>query len=290
MNAASSAQGMVVPDVRLVLADVDGTLVTREKLLTDRAIAVVAKLRQRGIRFAITSGRPPKGMEMLFGPLHLDTPIAGFNGGLMVNPDLSVVQSLTLPPDIVRKTVGMIRAAGVDVWIYRGNDWFIPDVSRPHVAREQWTVKFPPIVQPDIDSLTDGVVKITGVSDDAARMKILEAAVQGALGAEASAALSQPYYLDVTPSEANKGSVVKTLSRLLDIPTAYILTLGDQPNDIPMFHVSGFSIAMGQAGDTVKKAATFVTESCENEGFALGIEQHVLGETAPGKTAPGETA
>ncbi|MBV1838085.1 Cof-type HAD-IIB family hydrolase [Acetobacter estunensis] len=263
--------------VRLVLADVDGTLVTREKVLTERAIAAVKALRRLGILFAITSGRPPKGMEMLFGPLELDTPIAGFNGGLMVKPDFSVIQSLTLPPDVVKQTVGLMRKRGVDVWLYRGNEWLVPDLNHPHVAREQWTVKFPPIVCSDLDTITDGIVKITGVSDDLSLMKTLEGEVQKALGKQASAALSQPYYLDVTHPDANKGCVVHTLSRLLDVPPAQIMTLGDQPNDVPMFHASGVSVAMGQAVDSVKAEATFVTASSEDEGFARALEDHILG-------------
>ena len=72
---------------KLVLADVDGTLVTHDKVLTDRAKQAVASLRSHGIGFAITSGRPPRGMAMLFADLALSTPVAGFNGGLIVSTD-----------------------------------------------------------------------------------------------------------------------------------------------------------------------------------------------------------
>ena len=70
--------------ISLLLADVDGTLVTSEKILTERARKAVHGLHRAGIRFAITSGRPPRGMAMLVEPLALDTPIAGFNGGVFV--------------------------------------------------------------------------------------------------------------------------------------------------------------------------------------------------------------
>src|SRR4051812_13400696 len=75
--------------IKLLLADVDGTLVTHEKVLTERAKTSVAKMRAAGIEFAITSGRPPRGMEMLIEPLALTTPIAAFNGGMFVRRDLS---------------------------------------------------------------------------------------------------------------------------------------------------------------------------------------------------------
>ena len=89
--------------IGLVLADVDGTLVTQEKILTDRAKDAVKRMREKGIRFAITSGRPPRGMKMVNDVLHLDTPIAGFNGGVFTNPDWSVISSRTLSPEAAKK-------------------------------------------------------------------------------------------------------------------------------------------------------------------------------------------
>ncbi|MEA2817159.1 MAG: hypothetical protein QOI93_4860, partial [Rhodospirillaceae bacterium] len=99
--------------ISLVLADVDGTLVTEQKVLTERAQAAVQSLRAAGIRFAITSGRPPRGMAMLFEPLKLDTPIAGFNGGLFVKPDLTIIAQKTLPPDVAAKSIELIRSHGL---------------------------------------------------------------------------------------------------------------------------------------------------------------------------------
>jgi len=263
--------------IRLVLADVDGTLVTREKILTPRAVRAVEKLRERGIVFAITSGRPPRGMAMVAEPLKIDQPIAGFNGGVMVRPDWSVIEARTLTEAQAKTVIGIIRDHGADPWVYTQQDWIVGKVDAPHVAREQWTVKFPP-KEGDIAADLSAVVKITGVSDDLELMKRLEHDLREALGGEASAALSQPYYVDVTNKKANKGDVVRTLERLLGIPAMQMATLGDQPNDMLMFADSGMSIAMGQASDEVKKAATYVSASSEEEGFAKGVEKFILGE------------
>ena len=100
--------------------------------------------------------------------------------------------------------------------------------------------------------------------------------VQNTLGQKASAARSQPYYLDVTHPQANKGTVVATLSRLLNIPPAQIATMGDMPNDVLMFRNSGLSIAMGNASDEVKAQANAVTDSNENDGFAKAVRKFVL--------------
>jgi hypothetical protein len=263
--------------IQLVIADVDGTLVTQEKVLTQRAIDSVFKLRAAGVKFAVTSGRPPMGMSMLVEPLKLDTPIAGFNGGVMILPDLkTVVGQNFLTPDLVKQVVKLIQEHKLDAWIYTDKDWFVHDVKAPHVAREQWTVKFPPVISPDITTLTERIAKVVGVSDDLEAVKRCEKDVQDAVGGNASAARSQPYYLDVTHPKANKGEVVLALSALLKIPVEAIATIGDMPNDVLMFKKSGVSIAMGNASAEVQKSATYVSTSNENEGFANAMEKFVL--------------
>jgi HAD superfamily hydrolase (TIGR01484 family) len=96
--------------ISLVLADVDGTLVNEQKVLTRRAQNAVKALQHAGIRFAVTSGRPPRGMAMLFDPLDLKTPIAGFNGGLFVKRDLTILAQKTVPADVARQAIDLIRA------------------------------------------------------------------------------------------------------------------------------------------------------------------------------------
>jgi Cof subfamily protein (haloacid dehalogenase superfamily) len=262
--------------IKLMLADVDGTLVTNDKVLTDRAIAAVGKLRDAGITFAVTSGRPPRGMAMLVDPLALDTPLAAFNGGLFVHPDMSVIESRTIPEDLVEPIIGLIDSFGLDAWVYRGADWFVLDLEGPHVDREQWTVKFPPTLTDSFADLTAGVAKIVGVSDDLDAVAKAEAKARDQFGEHVSAARSQPYYLDVTHPQANKGGVVDYLSKHDDIPPEQIATIGDMPNDVLMFTPSGLSIAMGNASAEVQGAADHVTTSNQDEGFANAVEQYVL--------------
>ena len=270
--------------ISLLLADVDGTVVTEQKVLTERAIAAVQSLRQKGIRFAITSGRPPRGMAMLIEPLEIDTAIAGFNGGALVKPDLSVIDEKILPAEVARKAIDIIRQHKMDAWLYTAQDWFVTDRKAPHVDRETWTVKFEPqVVGSFAESDLAKAVKIVGISDDRPLVEKAEKDMQAALGDNASAARSQPYYLDVTHPQANKGEVVATLSKLLSIPAQEIATIGDMPNDVLMFRKSGFSIAMGQASDEVKKAASAVTDGYNDEGFAKAIERFVLKAPDGGK-------
>src|ERR1700732_3394184 len=176
--------------ISLVLADVDGTLVNEEKVLTTRAQSGAPERRRAGIRFAITSGRPPLGMAMLFDPLGLDTPIAGFNGGLFVTRDLTNLEQKTLPVDVASQALDLIRKHGLDAWIYRGNDWLITKADAPHVAREAWTVKFQPKVVADFGDKLADVAKIVGISDDHDKVQRCEADAQAAFGQRATASRS----------------------------------------------------------------------------------------------------
>ena len=262
--------------IRLVLADVDGTLVTKDKILTERAQQAVAALKERAILFAITSGRPPLGMKMLIDPLKLTTPIAGFNGGVFVKPDLSVISSLTLAADVAAEALKIIAKNKMDAWLYTATDWYIPHAKGSHVERETWTVKFSAKVEPDLQKYADKAVKIVGVSDDADAIRKCTEECQQALKGRASAQKSQPYYLDITHPQANKGGVADYLANYFKIELEEIAVLGDMPNDVPMFDKAGLSIAMGQSSPEVQAAANFVTASYEDEGFAKALEKYLL--------------
>lgn len=259
-----------------MLADVDGTLVTPEKELTERAIEAVRQLGEAGILFAVTSGRPPRGMAMLVEPLGLTTPIAAFNGGLFAHPDMAVIEQRLIPDDVCGPVIDELRRAGLDVWLYRGAEWLVGDPEAPHVAREAWTVQFDPTVVDDVGEEAEGAAKVVGVSDDHDAVARCAEQLRRRFGDHVSAAASQPYYVDVTHPEANKGSVVRYLAETYRIRPGQIATIGDMPNDVLMFAHSGLSIAMGNADSEVQRAARRVTASNEAEGFAEAVERFVL--------------
>src|SRR5262245_10458636 len=97
----SERLSQLTPAISTFLADVDGTLVTKAKVLTRRAIEAVRQLHRSGIAVAITSGRSPLGMRMLVEPLGLKVPMAAFKGGMIVHPDLMVVDERPLTDDVV---------------------------------------------------------------------------------------------------------------------------------------------------------------------------------------------
>jgi Cof subfamily protein (haloacid dehalogenase superfamily) len=262
--------------ISAVIADVDGTLVTTDKTLTTRARSAVAQLHAAGIVFAIISSRPPRGLRMMVEPLALTTPLAGFNGGMLVTPDFTVIEEHLIDPQVARRAVDAITEHGAQVWVFSGKEWLVRETDGAYIAHEEHTVHFPPTVVDDFGSSLDGAAKIVGVSADFALLARCESATQSLLGGDASVARSQLYYLDVTHPLANKGAGVLALARHLNIPVKEIATIGDGLNDIPMFAVSGVSVAMGNASPEVQARAQLVTGSNEEDGFAAAVDRLLL--------------
>jgi Cof subfamily protein (haloacid dehalogenase superfamily) len=262
--------------ISALISDVDGTLVTKDKVLTPRVIAAVGKLRDAGIAFAITSARPPRGMLMLSGPLGLTTPMAGFNGGVIVRPDLSIVEQHLLDTETARQAIDFIVSHGAEPWVFDAERWMIRDPDGAYVDHERHTIGFPPTVVADFDARPQGIGKIVGASGDFDRLARSEIELRNLLGSRAFVARSQKYYLDVTHPDANKGAVVKSLSRILAVPQSEIATIGDGANDVAMFEQSAFCIAMGNASPEVQAKADAVTGSNESDGFAEAIERYLL--------------
>jgi len=210
--------------------------------------------------------------------LQLTSPIAAFNGGLFARPDLSVISQKEIPSELVVPVIALLSDSGLDVWLYRGADWLIRDPKAAHVDREAWTVQFAATVVESFDGITAGVAKIVGISDDHALVERTEAAAQEKFGTHVPARRSQPYYLDVTNPEANKGAVVDFLCETYTVAHETVATIGDGVNDVLMFKKSGLSIAMGNASEEVQRQADRVTASSEDEGFAKAVEEFILAE------------
>jgi hydroxymethylpyrimidine pyrophosphatase-like HAD family hydrolase len=131
----------VIMTIKAVIADVDGTLLTRDKVLTAGTCNAVARLRGAGIEFIITSGRPPRGMANLITPLGITAPVAAFNGGVYVKADtMSVLAQRVIAPATASEVVKYLLGEGLDVWVYRGTDWYLRNPDAFRVARERSNV------------------------------------------------------------------------------------------------------------------------------------------------------
>ena len=258
--------------IALVVSDVDGTLLTKDKTLTDGAKGAVRRLHEAGIGFTITSSRPTIGMRFLIEPLQITLPVGAFNGSCIVDPQLKPIEQHLIPPPATQRALDVLNEYGVDIWLFTSDLWLTRDGNGEYVPNEKRAIRADPTIVTDFAPYLASTCKIVGASADAALLQRCEIAMQQALGAQATAVRSQSYYLDVTPPGCNKGTFVQMMAGRLGIPLDAVATIGDMQNDLAMFRTSGVSYAMGNATDDVKKLATHVTASNEDEGFARAIE------------------
>jgi len=258
--------------IALVVSDVDGTLLTKDKTLTDAAKAAARRLHDAGIGFTIVSSRPTIGMDFLIAPLGIKLPIGAFNGSSIVDPQMNPVEQHLIPPSAVARSLDILNQFGVDSWLFTTDQWLTRNGDGEYVAHEQRGIRHDPTIVADFTPFVSRACKVVGSSSDPDLLVRCEAAMREALGPQALAVRSQSYYLDITPPGVDKGTFVQAMAQRLGISTDAVATIGDMQNDIAMFRTSGTSFAMGNATDDVKQHATHVTASNEDDGFAKAME------------------
>jgi Cof subfamily protein (haloacid dehalogenase superfamily) len=258
--------------IALVVSDCDGTLLTKDKTLTEGAKAAARRLHEAGVGFTIVSSRPTIGMGFLIEPLAITLPIGAFNGSSIVDATLKPIEQHLIPAPVAQRSLGLLNQFGVDIWLFTNEKWLTHNPDGEYVPHEKRTIKHDPTIVADFTPYLSNACKIVGASSDAELLKRCEAAMQEAVGQQATAVRSQTYYLDITPPGHDKGTFVEAMAKRLKISTDAVATIGDMQNDLAMFRKSGLSIAMGNATDDVKQQATLATASNEDEGFAKAID------------------
>ncbi len=266
--------------IKLVVSDVDGTLVTGEKQLTPATIDAARRLRDAGVFLSLVSSRPPRGMAFVAMELALTGPLGGFNGATILAPDGSMIENLVVSEQAVRTSLALFAERGVDAWLFADNEWFVKSLAGTYIPRERRTVRFDPVVVDDFEPYVARCGKVVGASPDFDGLARCETELHVLLAGAANAHRSQKYYLDVTNPAADKGTAVHAFARWYGVDVAEICVLGDQGNDVPMFRVAGHSVAMGNAPPHVAAEAKHHTASNEEDGWAAAINGYVLPNAA----------
>jgi Cof subfamily protein (haloacid dehalogenase superfamily) len=277
--------------VKLVISDVDGTLVRSDKTLADATVRAVGLLKKAGIPMSLISARPASGLQWIAEALDLEGPFGAFNGGTLFNREGTITAQHFIEQRAAEAALDLLSRAGVAVWIFTDGQWFASDLDNPHIVREIRSASVDPILMNDIAGVpTSRIDKIVGVCDVAGTILSLESDVRAAIGDMATVAHSQAYYLDITATTANKGDGIRSLATSYGVSLSEVAVLGDQANDLAMFARAGLSIAMGQAPAEVRAAATATSTSNDEDGVARAIENIILpvssSNSLPGGTGP----
>ena len=261
-------------NITLVISDIDGTLITSNHEVTEDTKQTARSLLADGVKLSLASSRPPRAVAPIAAELGLASTFAAFNGALIVKSSGEILAESTIAPDVTSRIHAIAQERGLDVWLYDKTDWWVSRQT-PFVEREEHTTGFSASWSNYSEQLGKPLNKLTVVGQpslvaDAERLVIKE------LGQTVTASRSKPRFLDVTSFGWHKGAVVTRLSNLFHTSPDKVAVIGDGPNDVEMFVAAGLSIAMGQAVDEVRKQATYITSSNDDEGWSRGIRTYVL--------------
>jgi hypothetical protein len=258
-------------EIRLLVSDVDGTLVRDDKSLPDANRDAILALTAAGVTTTLISSRPPSGMMALAATLRLAGPFAGFNGGTLFDADGTIRFAHRLEAADAAAILRLFDRPAVALWVYADGAWFVGNLDNPHLPRERLASAIEPVIRTDFTGLDGRIDKIVGVSDDHELLRPLEEQARSMIGARATITRSHAYYLDVTHRLANKGDGIAALAQAFGVELKQVAALGDMVNDLPMFARAGLSVAMGQAPDCVQAAASATAATNEQAGVADAI-------------------
>lgn len=262
--------------IRLLLCDIDGTLVRPDKSLGPPVIDAVARLQAAGVPVSLISARPISGMLWIAERLKIAQPMGAFNGATLFARDGTITSADHLGQSEAARALALLAERKVEPWVFADGRWYATTGEGEHAARERGSAGIEPTVQPDLSGLTARVDKIVGVSDDHAMLAALEPELAAAMQGRATVARSQLYYLDVTPPTGNKGDGVTAIARASGVPLDQVAVIGDQHNDLAMFARAGLSIAMGNGPEDVRARAQFTTTGNDVDGVAHAINTIIL--------------
>ncbi|EUK18049.1 Cof-type HAD-IIB family hydrolase [Commensalibacter papalotli (ex Servin-Garciduenas et al. 2014)] len=262
--------------IKLLVSDIDGTLITDDKRITPEALTAVQKLKEAGIHLCLVSSRPPQGIQMFFKDLNIVTPFAALNGGEIIGNDGSVASSMAMKTQDADEVCELLQKNDVKAWIFGGFDWVVFDRNDPFISHEKAVVGGDPEIIDHISQYKNRIVKIEGVSSNTALLDKLADQINQKYPDTVKALRSSDHYLDITHPKANKGFAAIELGKQYGIDISEIACIGDMDNDIPMLEIAGLAIAMGQSSERVYRHAHFQTKSNEDNGWAYAVENFIL--------------
>ncbi|MCH5463068.1 sugar-phosphatase [Lactobacillus sp. LC28-10] len=266
--------------IKLIAIDIDGTLVTDNKELTQHTIDTITKARQKGIKVVLCTGRPITGVQQYLNPLDIsgdDEYVVTFNGSLaqtiagtpIVSHNITLEDYIDLET-LARKSNIHFHMETLD-HIYTANR----DIS-PYTIAESFIVRMP-IRYRTPEEITDELTISKGMFiDEPQKLSAFIESFPADLKERFYVVQSEPYFFEAMNKKASKGNAIAELATKLGFTADEVMALGDQGNDLTMVKYAGTGVAMGNAIDEVKAAAQFITQTNEEDGVAYAIEKFAL--------------
>ena len=268
---------------KLIILDVDGTLLNSNREITKRTVQTLRRVQQMGIKVALASGRPTYGILPIAQAIDLgvyEGYIISYNGAqVMAARDGQVIFERRIDPQMVPYLEKKAQKMGLAMAYYDGNEVVATDINNPHI-KDEAKMNGMSLRQDDSLSLNmdDWPAEIMLVSDDEEALNDLEHHMQRHLNGVMDTIHSNPYYLEVVGYQVGKSHAMSALVQKMGIGMDEVLAIGDGEADINMLQMAGTGVAMANATEGVRRCADFTTLSCDEDGAAAAIEKAIMQE------------
>lgn len=268
---------------KLLVLDVDGTLLNDAKEISKRTLASLLKVQQMGVRIVLASGRPTYGLMPLAKTLELDNYggfIVSYNGCQIINAQNGeILFERRINPEMLPYLEKKARKNGFAIFTYHDDTILTNSPGNEHIHAEAKLNNLKIIKEEEFSTAVDfAPCKCMLVSDDEEALTGLEEHWKRRLDGTLDVFRSEPYFLEVVPCGIDKANTLGALLSHLDITREEVIAIGDGVCDVNMLQIAGLGIAMGHSQDSVKVCADYVTASNEEDGVAQAVEKMILAE------------
>ena len=265
---------------KLLVTDIDDTLLTRDKRITDTVKDALSKAQDAGVTLAIASGRLPAGVRPFVEALGI--PERGgcylaFNGGLILDAQGNILHKSVLDRKYLHAVYTALRPYDVAVLVHQHDKIFTDNNQNSYAYTEPEALGRPLNLLGNLLTDVDWELHKILIAGEPEILRKVEPVLKEQLGDELEIYLSAPFFLDVMPKGVNKGAGIRFLAEKLGIALDEVIACGDSYNDLDMIRTAGLGVAMQNAEDGLKAAADYVTErDCDHDGLAEVVEKFIL--------------
>ena len=271
---------------KMLVLDVDGTLLNDNKEVSKRTLATLRKVQQMGVRIMLASGRPTYGLLGLAKMLELDTYngyVMAYNGGQVIRAaDGEVIFERRINPELIPYLEKKADKNGFGILTYN-EDCIVTNMpDNPHIKAEAELNGMKIVYEEHFSIAIDFIpCKCMLVSDDEEALVGLENHWKRRLDGVLDVFRSEPFFLEVVGCRVNKANTLAAVMEMEGIKTDDIVVFGDGVADVTMLQLASLGIAMGNAPGSVKRCADYITLSNNEDGVAVAVEKAFLAEVRP---------
>lgn len=268
---------------KLLVLDVDGTLLNDEREISKRTLAALLKVQQMGVRIVLASGRPTYGLMPLAKTLELGNYggfVLSYNGCQIIKAQNGeILFERRINPEMLPYLEKKARKNGFAIFTYHDDTLITDSPDNEYIKNEALLNNLKIIREDEFSTAIDfAPCKCMLVSDKEKALIGLEQHWEKRLAGTLDAFRSEPYFLEVVPCGVNKANTLGALLEHLGVTRKEVIAVGDGVCDVTMLQLAGMGVAMGHSQDSVKVCADYVTASNEEDGVALAVEKLILAE------------